>query len=554
MTQSKSNKVFGILCLLTVVFSGLKGQEQTVGLFEFDEEAFDGYTLLAPSTKEAYLIDNCGNWVHKWTTNYVPGASTYLLENGNLLRTCRVPGTFNGGGSGGRVELYDWDSNLVWGYTFSEANSYHQHHDVEFLPNGNILVLAWEEFSEAQMIAEGRLVDAVTDNGIWLEKVIEAKPIGADDIEIVWEWRAIDHLVQDVNPIANNYGIIADHPERINLNFFRSGNIETSADYMHANAIDYNADLDQILISSRNFSEIWVIDHSTSTAEAATASGGVFGNGGNLLYRYGNPRTYDRGTEADQKFFGQHDVKWISIGDQFKGMISVFNNGDGRPDGPYSTVDIIQPPLDAEGNYQLAENLAYGPEEISYSFGSNDELNVFSPRTSGAMTLPNDNIMVCEGSSGVLYEITSSGEIVWHYANPVSINGIATQGELTGNLGVFRAEKYGYDYPAFEGKTLSSNGPLELDPIDQPCMLVNTVDIVKSTVIMNTNWDEYLHVTGVEDYGAELVIVDNLGREILNKALTWDTSVDVSILKSGIYYVLLRKQGQVVEVRKAIKQ
>ena len=72
------------------------------------------------------------------------------------------------------------------------------------------------------------------------------------------------------------------------------------ADWMHANAVDYNEDLDQIMISAREFNEVWIIDHSTSTAEAASHSGGMYGKGGDLLYRWGNPEAYGRGDSTDR--------------------------------------------------------------------------------------------------------------------------------------------------------------------------------------------------------------------------------------------------------------
>ncbi|MGC8644373.1 MAG: hypothetical protein ACP5XB_31305, partial [Isosphaeraceae bacterium] len=60
-------------------------------------------------------------------------------------------------------------------------------------------------------------------------------------------------------------------------------------------------ELDQILLSVHSFSEIWIIDHGTTTAEAATHKGGRSGKGGDLLYRWGNPQAYRAGTAADQQ-------------------------------------------------------------------------------------------------------------------------------------------------------------------------------------------------------------------------------------------------------------
>ena len=102
------------------------GQTRTLGLFINDTvNAFKGYTLFAPKHNTmTYLIDNEGRKCHEWSAStYNPGQSVYLLENGDLLRTCQVMGSLgSGGGEGGRIEEYDWEDNLVWQFDFSTDN------------------------------------------------------------------------------------------------------------------------------------------------------------------------------------------------------------------------------------------------------------------------------------------------------------------------------------------------------------------------------------------------------------------------------------------------
>jgi hypothetical protein len=126
------------LLFLLIFIANWSFAQQTVGIFQNDSLSYNGYTLLFPNvSKTTYLLDNCGNVVHTWESDYNPGLVAYLLENGDLLRTARIGSNFNGGGSGGRIERFNWEGELLWSYNYSSAD-FHQHHDIEYLPNGNI--------------------------------------------------------------------------------------------------------------------------------------------------------------------------------------------------------------------------------------------------------------------------------------------------------------------------------------------------------------------------------------------------------------------------------
>ena len=61
-------------------------QERTVGLMVNKPGAYDGYTLVASNgNRQTYLINNAGEKVHEWSSEYRPGAVNYLLEDGSLL-------------------------------------------------------------------------------------------------------------------------------------------------------------------------------------------------------------------------------------------------------------------------------------------------------------------------------------------------------------------------------------------------------------------------------------------------------------------------------------
>jgi arylsulfotransferase ASST len=148
-------------------------------------------TLFAPiGLKITYLIDDTGHVVNTWTSNYRPALSVYLLDDNSLLRTANLGGngTFMGtGGSGGRVERYDWSGNLIWEFEYS-TNNHLLHHDIEPLPNGNVLMISWEHKSASEAIDAGRNSALLTNNQLWPEKIIEVEPSGSSGGTIVWEW------------------------------------------------------------------------------------------------------------------------------------------------------------------------------------------------------------------------------------------------------------------------------------------------------------------------------------------------------------------------------
>jgi hypothetical protein len=288
--------------------------------------------------------------------------------------------------------------------------------------------------------------------------IVEIKPTGKTTGEVVWEWHAWDHIVQDHDKAKANYGAVSTHPELIDINFTETLTIPKSTndedinklkgigylsggpvtpgaaatligpDWLHVNSVAYNAELDQIVVSVHLFSEVWIIDHGTTTAEAASHVGGRRGKGGDLLYRWGNPRAYRNGTNADRRFFSQHDAHWIGKGRPGEGHLLVFNNGIGRTDGSYSSVDEIVPPVDASGGYTRASGSAYGPDKSAWSFTEPKKSDFFSMLFSSAQRLPNGNTLICSGMDGTLLEVTPEKQIVWKYVNPVRGDATILQG------------------------------------------------------------------------------------------------------------------------------
>ncbi|NCG18025.1 MAG: arylsulfotransferase (ASST) [Rhodobacterales bacterium] len=425
----------------------------TVGLRLCTPEAQPGYTLFAPSTSgTTYLINLEGEVVHTWISVFHPGESAYLEENGHLLRTAKDnAGTpFSGGGAGGRVQEFDWDGDLVW--EFEYASPLHlQHHDVERLPSGNVLMIAWEYKSEAEAVAWGRAPAAVDGNGLWSDHLIEVDP---NTDEIVWEWHVWDHVVQAFDASKPNFGIVADHPELINLNLRSTGQVGGIPDWNHMNGVDYNAALDQIVVSVHNQDEVWIIDHSTSTAEAQGHTGGDQGGGGDLVFRWGSPSNY--GVEVDKQLSGQHDPEWIAEGLPGAGNLLVFNNGVTWGE---SSILELKLPVQADGSYAFS-GASYGPSAPMWMY--TDPTGMFySSFVSGSQRLENGNTLICEGSTGRFFEVTDAGVKVWEYINPVGAQGPIAQGGQAVQNRVFRADRYVEDFPAFQGVDLTPLGVIE---------------------------------------------------------------------------------------------
>lgn len=454
--------------LLLIALSAPAQEKPEWGLIANQPEAFEGYTLFAPlNHKSTYLIDMAGEIVHRWEHEDQVGNSVYLLPDGRLLRPMHVRDNEVFGAppfGGGRLQIINWDGEVEWDYRISDGTRY-QHHDVRPMPNGNVLALVWEFKSREEALAAGRNPDLLDGDKLFPESILEIKPTGATSGDIVWEWRLWDHLVQDFDAAKANHGVVAEHPELLDINFING----KGSDWNHSNGIDYNPELDQIIINMRSMNEFYVIDHSTTTAEARGHAGGKQGKGGDFLYRWGNPQGYLRGRERDRTLYVQHNAHWIPPGLSGAGDILVFNNGDGRPGGNSSSVDQLHPPVTAGGGYRLEAGKVYGPNELVWTYSATPKEDFYSRFISGSQRLPNGNTLICSGAQSRFFEVTPEGEIVWEYRSalgrpdaPESLGGSLPPGQpkpalnapAMRGVGVFRATRYAPDYAGLQGKEL----------------------------------------------------------------------------------------------------
>lgn len=362
-------------------------------------QQWGAYTLYSTSNSStAYLIDTNNVVYHTWTfTNANTGYSSYLLPGQVLCRSVRVNNpSYQGGGLTGRIQKVDWNGNVTWDYTHS-ASTYMLHHDHCPLPNGNVLMISYENKTPTE-VSDAGCSQSIT---VQSEKIIEVQPTGPTTGTIVWEWHLWDHLVQNVDAQKANYqSSISAHPELMNINY------SIQRDWIHMNGIDYNADLDQIVVSSHNLDEIYVIDHSTTTAEAASHAGGNSGKGGDFLYRWGNPAAYGAGNASNQILKVVHDAHWIPQGVPNAGRLVGFNN-DGIS-SQQSCIDQIDPPYNGYV-YDLNPGPAYSPGSYTYRTPCNGR----SSNMGNSQQLPNGNTLICMATLGTIYEIDPGGNLLW---------------------------------------------------------------------------------------------------------------------------------------------
>ena len=464
---------------------------------------YPGFTLFSPlDSRRVILVDMAGEEVHHWDTPLKPGDSCYLTERGTVLACQRYgddPYFQDAGGHGGKVLELGHDGEVLWTFDWNGEHG-SQHHDIEELPNGNILFVAWDRMTREDALAAGRDPELLEGGEWWGGAVYEVKPTRPEGGEIVWSWHAMDHVVQSYDEdLAGYVEDPSEHPHKIDINgdfdpdppseeeqaeidqqmaaigYAGGGSDDDDqgddavaddaadddaaaddeeekedpadaarkarvkgADWMHTNAVAYNAKLDQIAISVRRFDEVWIIDHGTTREEAK-------GPKGDLLYRWGNPFAYGMGAHAERPLLGQHNVQWIPEGYLGAGNLIVFNNGNRERE--WSTLVEWWPPLDEAGRYTREEGQPFGPAEPQWVYEAAEPESFYSPFISGVQRLPNGNTLACSGAPGRVFEVSPAGEVVWDWRSPFQAPEGTKKDLEDWPTAMFRALRYGADHP-----------------------------------------------------------------------------------------------------------
>lgn len=541
-------KIF-LTVIIFLTYLPILGQN-TVGIQLNNETSFSGYTLFSPRTavipRYTYLIDNCGDIINKWESEFPLFSTDYLLEDGSLFRSViNNLSTLNIPGNTGRIEHLSWEGNTIWSATISDTD-FSFHHDYVILENGNILLLVAFRRSEAQAIANGRDPETIANGELYEEAVWEIQPTTPNNYNLVWQWRSWDHLIQDFDSTKQNFGNVSANPQKVNINY---GVNFGEADWWHSNALSYSAERDQIIISNRNLDEFIIIDHSTTTEEATSSSGGNSGLGGDILYRYGNPEAYGQGNPEDKTLNAMHDVHFIPTGSPNSGKILIFNN---QPEEGVSEIKMIDPVYNPSTFSYEYNGGAYSAGNIVFTYS--DPENFLAPFLSGSQELQNGNILITNGPSGEIFEITPQQETVWNYQSPVSNAEILSDVMNPDNFQtrMYRSLRYPLDYQAFDGRDITPQGPIELNPVEDNCSTLSLNDAaVTQTAVLYPN-PATNNITILSDKEIKKVTFFSLSGQSISTNSS--CKIDISHFKTGIYMCVITYLDGTSLIKKLIKE
>jgi hypothetical protein len=565
-------KFYFSLLLILMLFENAFNQDRTVGLVSkdvsFDERVF--YTFSPVNGKSTYLVDNCGNLINQWTSDFFPGMTDYLTDDGSLYTARRLGGnpTMGSAGLGGVFQKFNWEGDLVWQYEISDSFTL-AHHDFSIKPNGNLLIIAWDYKTEEEAIQAGRN-PANVDQSIWSEKIMEIRPIGEDSAELVWEWYLWDHLIQNYDDTKDNFGNPNANKGKMNIN--NVGLVAKS--WMHFNSIQYNPRLEQILFSSPSANEIFIIDNSTTSDQAATNSGGRWHKGGEFLFRFGTNATYTD-NDTTQYLYFQHNAQWIENSLEGQEGITVFNNGRYRPlpnlQKPYSNVIKLVPALNETDTSYVEEDNGFQILQIDTLYNSESDTLFYAAVMSGA-TLLEDGLFIAHAPEGRFFELDINGNKRIEYIVPIDRSGdeiaqgtdISTLvGPLFNDNGNFKTVRYNADFSGFVGKDMSSIGTVETDPLPSLCedtteitavdeKILNSIKLYPTLVVNNTiqletiNPINQLHLTLINTKGQTVFTTSEA--QLMN-----GTVVLPDTIAKGIYWVRLQYSFEKETFNQSIK-
>jgi len=399
------------------------------------DKTWNGFTVfITPENEGVIVIDMNGREVKKWPgLTGVAGGPARVLPGGFV-----IAGSGNGAPHQEATALVqlDFAGKEVWRFDRAEQVkrpdsqadwSARQHHDWQrpsvaagyFAPgvqpavsNGPTLVVSHTNVVNPQ-ISDRRLED---------DRLLEI----AWDGKVLWEWKTSDH-VDELGFDAGARAVIRQAPG------FNSA--RDSFDWLHINAASYVGPNHWFDEGDQRFAPENVVISSRAANIIA-----IVNRAGKIVWRMGPDYRESEALRKLGQIIGQHNPHIIPKGLAGAGNPLVFENGraagygfpnPASPDG----VDSAR-----RGNSRVLElNPVTFEKKWEYSVAGQESYRFFSHYVSGAQRLPNGNTMITEGADGRIFEVTTSGEIVWEYVSPYfTENGNTNR--------VYRAYRLPYDW------------------------------------------------------------------------------------------------------------
>lgn len=310
--------------------------------------------------REARLINNAGEVLHAWSTDFVPDAKrgwamAKLDGEGNLYAV---------NARSGFVKV-DWDSNTVW----SVKKAFH--HDFNFGPDGKIYALVEHG---RHVTFEDQSFD-VLDNGIAIlgpDGTVEEELWFYDLLQDMPELK--EHVSGRLSKNAPKGGLAHDEDE----DGFdeEEGRVLFGRDLFHANTLNFATKAVEgvmnegdIITSIREMNMVVVLDKDTKKPK----------------WHWG-PGELER----------QHDPEQID-----NGNLLIFDNGKGRR---WSRVVELDPTA----------------RKIVWEYKDED---FFSNIRGLSQRLPNGDTLIVSSQRGRAFEVTPEGQVVWEYWSPDVLGG-----------------------------------------------------------------------------------------------------------------------------------
>jgi hypothetical protein len=326
--------------------------------------AFRGYNLFCSRIEpEVLLLDMSGKAVHTWRYAFEHDKDicehAILLANGDVV----IVDKFN------RLLRLDWNSNTVW------STSIKTHHDVCLTPENTFYTIAVEGLKYRGLVVRFPVVVKLNAKGTPIETWSAYDHL--EELKRVFDTRSFLDTILD--SMLARYGQLEAYDKLLDrTEAILRKDMKLQYDHFHMNTI-------------------------TILPDNPLAAGDRMFAPGNLLICFRNVNQVamlEKDTKEVLWAWGEGHLEWPHHPTMLaNGNILIFDNGVLRK---YSKVIELDPVTETVVWEYVAD-----PPDAFYSYGKGS-----------AQRLPNGNTLICEGDRGRVFEVTSSGEIVWEWFNP----------------------------------------------------------------------------------------------------------------------------------------